>query len=260
MDIAKIRKKIRQKMKEPGLLQTPEETTEALDEKPLEVDAGKAVTPIESVEPDDKEVREPVGSGHREVSHHHPEKSQDLLETPPPDEKNRIETPPLVPSPDMGIPGSEQIQSLPPLVDTTIDLLVFRLGGEEYAFKLEDVKEILKKQFITSVSLAPPSVIGITSLRGTVIPVVDLSLKVLGVPVEKKRKNRILIMEGERGTLGCMVDEIEGVQRCSLQERKEVPEQLNTDERAFIEAVFIVNGRFITLLKKEAIEIKRSGG
>ncbi len=137
-----------------------------------------------------------------------------------------------------------------------IDLLVFKLAGEEYSFILEDVKEILKKQHITSVPLAPTSVQGITSLRGTVIPVIDLSRKLLGVPSKNNRKGRILIMEGKEGTVGCMVDEVEGVQRCSREQKKEIPENMADKERAFIEAIFVVDDRFITLLKKEIIELK----
>jgi len=144
--------------------------------------------------------------------------------------------------------------SFPP---ENVDLLVFKLSGEEYSFRLEDIQEILKKQFITSVPLAPPSIIGITSLRGKVIPVIDLSLKLLGIPSKRDRKSRILIMEGRNGTVGCMVDEVEGVVRSTLQERREVPEEMKDKEKAFIEAVFVVNGRFITLLKKEIIEIGR---
>lgn len=137
-----------------------------------------------------------------------------------------------------------------------IDLLVFKLAGEEYSFILEDVKEILKKQHITSVPLAPSSVLGITSLRGTVMPVIDLSRKLLGVPSKNDRKSRILIMEGKEGTIGCMVEEVEGVQRCSREQKKEIPENMTDKERAFIEAIFVVDDRFITLLKKESIELK----
>ncbi|MFN3740138.1 MAG: chemotaxis protein CheW [Thermodesulfovibrionales bacterium] len=137
-----------------------------------------------------------------------------------------------------------------------IDLLVFKLAGEEYSFILEDVKEILKKQHITPVPLAPPSVLGITSLRGTVIPVIDLSRKLLGIPSKNDRRSRILIMEGKEGTIGCKVDEVEGVQRCSREQKKEIPENMTDKERAFIEAIFVVDDRFITLLKKEIIELK----
>ncbi len=139
-----------------------------------------------------------------------------------------------------------------------IDLLVFKLGGEEYSFILGDVKEILKRQFITPVPLAPFSVMGITSLRGTVIPVIDLSLKLLGISVRSDRKNRILIMEGERGMIGVMVEEVEGVQRCRTDQRRDLPEAMTGEGRAFMDAVFVVeDGRFITLLKKEIIEIKK---
>ncbi len=141
-------------------------------------------------------------------------------------------------------------------LEEEIDLLVFKLGSEEYSFRLEDVREILKKQFITNVPLSPFSVIGITSLRGTVIPVIDLSLKLLGIPSRNERRNRILIMEGIKGTIGCMVDEVEGVVRCSLEQMRGLPENMTEKEKAFMEAIFVVDNRFITLLKRDIIELK----
>jgi len=138
-----------------------------------------------------------------------------------------------------------------------IELLVFKLGSEEYSFRLGDVREILKKQFITNVPLSPFSVIGITTLRGTVIPVIDLSLKLLGIPSRNERKNRILIMEGVKGIIGCIVDEVEGVVRCSPQQRRGLPENMTEKEKAFMEAIFVVDNRFITLLKKDIIELTR---
>ncbi|MCX7793279.1 MAG: chemotaxis protein CheW [Thermodesulfovibrionales bacterium] len=136
-----------------------------------------------------------------------------------------------------------------------VNLLVFKLAGEEYAFMLEDVKEILKKQFITPVPLAPYSVIGITSLRGTVIPVIDLSMKLLGIHSRREKTSRILIMEGKEGTVGCLVDAIEGVLRSRDDQKKALPENMTDKERAFIDAIFVIDHRFITLLRKDVIEI-----
>lgn len=141
-----------------------------------------------------------------------------------------------------------------------VNLLVFKLAGEEYAFILEDVKEILKKQFITAIPLAPYSVIGITSLRGTVMPVIDLSMKLLGIPSKRDRKSRILIMEGKEGMIGCMVDQIEGVLRATEEQKKALPENMTDKEKAFIDSIFVIEQRFITLLKKDVIEIPEKGG
>lgn len=196
----------------------------------------------------------------------HPQRSKDSLETPPvleigpPVTGQKIEEPSGI-SKEVDLSPETAEAEVPEITSEgmeseRIDLLVFKLAGEEYSFILEDVKEILKKHYITSVPLAPTSVLGITSLRGTVIPVIDLSRKLLGIPAKSDRKSRILIMEGKEGTIGCMVDEVEGVQRCSREQKKEIPENMADKERAFIEAIFVVDDRFITLLKKEIIELK----
>lgn len=62
-----------------------------------------------------------------------------------------------------------------------IVILVFDLLGEQYALEVEDVREIVRiSERITRVPNAPPYVRGVINLRGTVIPIMDVSLKLGG--------------------------------------------------------------------------------
>ncbi len=137
-----------------------------------------------------------------------------------------------------------------------IEMVVFTLGKEEYAFRLETLLEILRRQFITNVPCAIPFLVGITSLRGKVIPVIDLSMRLTGKKVSDSLKNRILVMEGKKGIVGCLVDEINGVVRTSLMKKEEPPEHIREEERVLIDGVFIIDSRFITLLRDKAFEFK----
>jgi len=53
-------------------------------------------------------------------------------------------------------------------------LVTFCLGGENLAFPIGLVQEIVKPSAITRVPNAPPYVEGIANLRGNILPVVNL--------------------------------------------------------------------------------------
>ena len=55
--------------------------------------------------------------------------------------------------------------------------LSFFVADEEYAIGILKVKEILQVEAITKVPGAPPSIRGVTNVRGSVVPVVDLAVR-----------------------------------------------------------------------------------
>jgi len=93
--------------------------------------------------------------------------------------------------------------------------LGFYIAEEEYAIGILRVKEILEYDTITRVPGTPPSIRGVINLRGSVVPVVDLALK-LGLP-ESPITNRTCIvvvevdLDGERTVMGVMADAVSQV-------------------------------------------------
>ena len=76
--------------------------------------------------------------------------------------------------------------------------LTFQLGGEEFAFGIMRVKEILEYDTITRVPNVPAAVRGVINLRGSVVPVVDLSL-LFGVgPTAVTKRTCIVIVEARK--------------------------------------------------------------
>ncbi len=86
--------------------------------------------------------------------------------------------------------------------------LSFRLGKEEYALELASVRETIKVPQVTEVPLNPPYVAGVVSIRGAVVPVIDLRRR-LGLPAEPLgRKSRIIVAGTEQSPVGLLVDEV----------------------------------------------------
>jgi purine-binding chemotaxis protein CheW len=127
-------------------------------------------------------------------------------------------------------------------------LVIFKLGNEHYGVNIAAVESIIKLQDITSVPRAPEFVEGVTNLRGTVLPVIDLRRR-FGLPPEENTKDtRIVVIEMNGSVVGMIVDAVTEVLRIS-QEAIEPPSPLvTTIDSAFITGIAKVAGRLVILL------------
>ncbi len=107
-----------------------------------------------------------------------------------------------------------------------LELLAFRLGEEEYAVAVEQVKEVLKNRELTPVPNASDYVRGVMALRGRVLPVIDLCMR-LGLPsVVKDEKSRIVVVSAGEEDAGILVDRVTGVVRIAPDSVRPAPETI----------------------------------
>jgi purine-binding chemotaxis protein CheW len=94
------------------------------------------------------------------------------------------------------------------------ELLVFELDGAPYALPIERVREIVRPRSFTPVPHVPPEVLGVISLRGEIVQVLDTRLR-LGLPSTPiSRASRVIVMSGEHGDVtGLLVDAVDAVLR-----------------------------------------------
>lgn len=143
-------------------------------------------------------------------------------------------------------------------VSGIIELLTFQLAAEEFAFRISEVEEILAPQQITMVPKAPDYILGITSIRGKVMPVLDLKkrLSIKDNSAAGKVRKKILTLKGPKGRIGTMIDRVNGVIRIDESDVAEPPAHLSESDLMFVEGVVLYNGRFISVLRlKEAADI-----
>jgi len=93
--------------------------------------------------------------------------------------------------------------------------LGFYVAEEEYAIGILRVREILEFDTVTRVPTTPPSIRGVINLRGRVVPVVDLAVK-LGLPESPITKRTCVVvvevdLEGERTVMGVLADAVSQV-------------------------------------------------
>jgi purine-binding chemotaxis protein CheW len=137
--------------------------------------------------------------------------------------------------------------------DEVVEILTFNLLKEEFAFKISQLAEILRPQKITVVPRLPKYVLGVTSLRGKVIPVLDLKLK-LSLTAETSginAKEKILIIKGLKGPIGATIDKVLSVVRVGRHQIVPPPSHLAEAELKFIEGIAVIEKRFISIINME---------
>ncbi len=99
------------------------------------------------------------------------------------------------------------------------ELVAFELGGASYAIPVERVREIIRLREITPMPRVPECVTGVVALRGEIVQVVDLRMR-LGVDMlDSTRRSRIIVLHGDDGRVtGVVVDAVQGVLRVSEDE------------------------------------------
>jgi purine-binding chemotaxis protein CheW len=99
------------------------------------------------------------------------------------------------------------------------EYLAFRLAGETYAVQIAHVAEILRPPPITEVPRAPRTVLGVISVRGKLVTVIDLRRRFGVAEAAIDRRSRVLLADvGSGEQIGLMVDEVQQVWRLASPE------------------------------------------
>ena len=136
---------------------------------------------------------------------------------------------------------------------TSQQLVVFSLGGEEYALPIGSVHEIIRFTEPRTVASDAAWIRGVIGLRGKIIPIFDLASRMELDPVDSE-PGKIVIVETGTGQVGVMVDEVEEVLTVSSDQLEDVP----TANRESIEAIAKIDDRLVILLNPEGL-FARSG-
>jgi purine-binding chemotaxis protein CheW len=134
----------------------------------------------------------------------------------------------------------------------TQQYLTFLLAGEVFAMGILAIKEIIEYANLTEVPMMPQYVRGVINLRGSVVPVIDLSVR-FGKPASAVTKRTCIVIievmaSGERHVLGVVVDAVNAVLDIPSSEIEPPPAFGASIRTDFIQGMGKVNGRFVILL------------
>ena len=133
------------------------------------------------------------------------------------------------------------------------EVLMFTLGGEEYALEIGTVREILKAPPIIDVPRAPPHILGVTMVRGQVIAVYDPRRR-LGLPPAKAGPGaRVVVCDAGSGPVGLLVDGVSQVLRLEPSALEPRPQGIAGVDSEFIAGVGRGEKRLFALLDAAAL-------
>ena len=134
-----------------------------------------------------------------------------------------------------------------------VQLVTFRLGGEEFGLDVFAVHEILRYQEPTAVPRAPAFVEGVLDVRGTLVPVVDLRRRFELPQIAYGDDTRIVLVDfgGER--LGLVVDEVTEVLRAPETAVSPPPRYVRGLAAEFVRGIVRLEGRLVVLLDIDRI-------
>jgi len=129
----------------------------------------------------------------------------------------------------------------------------FRLRGETFGFPVHHVREVIRVETLTRVPHAPFPVRGITTLRGQILPVVDLRRRLGLGETEPGSESRILVVSSRQRTLGLLVEGVEQVVRIAPSRVEPAPEDVLTDQSDYILGVYDLDPGLMILLDLDTV-------
>ena len=104
------------------------------------------------------------------------------------------------------------------------EFLTFRLGAEEYGIDILRVQEIRSYQAPARIAHAPPFVKGVINLRGAIIPIVDLRMKMNCATAAYDDSTVVVVLNVRGKVVGAVVDSVSDVLELGADEIKPIPQ------------------------------------
>jgi purine-binding chemotaxis protein CheW len=130
--------------------------------------------------------------------------------------------------------------------------LTFRIGNENYGLELSQTREIIEYSGITEVPLMPKFLRGVINLRGEVVPVIDLAVRLGRSSIEVQRRTCIIVVEltnnDQHHVLGLLADAVSEVIEMDDESIEDAPSFGANIRAEFIQGIAKQGEEFVVLL------------
>ncbi|MCH5259038.1 MAG: chemotaxis protein CheW [Lachnospiraceae bacterium] len=134
-------------------------------------------------------------------------------------------------------------------VGETTQFIVIRLGDEQYGIDIKYIDNIVRMQHITRVPKVDAYLKGVINLRGEVIPVMSIRIKMgLEADVETKSSRIIILKLEQQGTIGVIVDEVQEVVTLENDQIERIAYDSKEEKDSFLCGIGKCEGGLISLL------------
>ena len=133
------------------------------------------------------------------------------------------------------------------------EYLSFTLGDEQYGVDILKVQEIRGYDQVTRVPDAPDYIKGVINLRGTIVPVIDLRLKLRLDNARYDAFTVMIVLNVEQRVVGIVVDSVSDVIELSAEQIRPTPEFGAAVDTRFINGIGTQDERMLILLDIESL-------
>lgn len=138
------------------------------------------------------------------------------------------------------------------LAGTRLELLLFQLDHPQlYGINVFKVQEVVPWQPLNKVAGRHPLVLGVATLRGRTMPVLDLASAMKLPPLESPDKGQIIITEYNRSVHGFLIRRVDRIIHTQWDQVQQLPKRLGRD--TYATAVTLVEGRLVQILDVEKV-------
>jgi purine-binding chemotaxis protein CheW len=129
-----------------------------------------------------------------------------------------------------------------------LQLVGFKTGSEYFGVPIGKVKEIVRVPEITAVPDTPDFLNGVINLRGRIIPVIELNKRLCATGTDRKKSNRILVLELEGSIVGLLVDSASEILKVSEDSIEPPPGLISAIGAEYVTGVGKLKDKLIVLL------------
>jgi purine-binding chemotaxis protein CheW len=137
-------------------------------------------------------------------------------------------------------------------VEVIKQYLTFRIGNENYGLELSQTREIIEYSGITEVPLMPNFLRGVINLRGEVVPVIDLAVRLGRKSIEVQKRTCIIVVELQNNeqnhVLGLLADSVSEVIEMNDENIEDAPSFGANIRADFIQGIAKREDEFVVLL------------
>ncbi len=133
------------------------------------------------------------------------------------------------------------------------ELIAFRIGGQEFCVNIMSVREIRGWTQATALPHAPSYVLGVINLRGAVLPIVDMSIRLGMKPAEPTPRHVIIVVQVKTKVIGLLVDAVSDILTVTDDTIQPTPEISSDLEKQYARGILAIDKRMICLVELSAL-------
>lgn len=135
----------------------------------------------------------------------------------------------------------------------TLEVLAFRVGNQDFGIDVVSVREIRGWTPATPLPHAPDFLRGVINLRGIVLPIVDLAVRLGFCPAEPTVRHAIVVAQLDEREVGLLVDGVSDILTIELAKVQPTPELASDLAKSYVRGVIPIDGRMVSLLALSSV-------